>query len=44
MFANENRADDDNPWAIIIRVAPIIPHCEFDRAPASISPMWPTDE
>lgn len=43
-FANENRADDDRPWAIIINAAPINPHWELDNLPANINPMWPTDE
>jgi hypothetical protein len=43
-LARENRADDESPCAIIISIAPIIPHVVFDRAPASINPIWPTDE
>jgi hypothetical protein len=43
-FAKENRADDERPCAIIISIAPISPHVVLERAPASISPMWPTDE
>lgn len=44
IFASENRADDDSPWAIIIKDAPIRPHTEFDIVPASISPICPTEE
>lgn len=44
MFAKIKRADDLRPWAIIIASAPHIPQDVFVRRPASISPMWPTDE
>lgn len=43
-MANLNNADEHKPWAIIIISAPPIPHIEFDIMPASISPIWPTDE
>lgn len=44
MFARENKADEHNPWAIIIRILPIIPHIEFLNRPVRRSPIWPTDE
>lgn len=44
MFAIINNADELKPWAIIIIRAPAKPHALFDIMPASISPMWPTDE
>ena len=39
-----NRADEPRPWAIIIIRAPAIPHVLLVSIPASISPMWPTEE
>jgi hypothetical protein len=44
MLANENKADDDRPWAIIISRPPIKPHFVLDNMPASINPMCPTEE
>jgi hypothetical protein len=39
MLAKENRAEDLNPWAIIIVSDPINPHDELDNIPASINPI-----
>jgi hypothetical protein len=44
MLASLNNADEHNPCAIIIINAPLIPHIELDNIPASIKPMWPTEE
>jgi len=44
MFAKINRAEDLSPWAIIIIRALDNPHRELDIIPASINPIWPTDE
>lgn len=44
MFAKMNRADEHRPCAIIIISAAVIPHDEKDIIPASIIPIWPTDE
>jgi len=44
MFAIQNRAEDLNPWAIIMASPASIPSFEFVSIPATISPMWPTDE
>lgn len=44
MFAMANRAEEDRPWAIIMKIAPYIPRGELDMAPATSSPMCPTEE
>lgn len=44
MLAKENRADDLNPWAIIIVSDPINPQDVLDNIPVNISPMCPTEE
>jgi hypothetical protein len=44
MFARANRAEDLNPWAIIINSAPVSPQVELANIPANIRPMCPTDE
>lgn len=44
ILAKEKSAEDLNPCAIIIVKAPIKPHEELDNMPASIKPIWPTDE
>jgi hypothetical protein len=44
MFAIQNKADDLRPWAIIIANLACIPSLELDNIPATINPMWPTDE
>lgn len=44
MFAIENRAEDERPWAIIINIAPYRPRGYCDMAPATKRPIWPTDE
>jgi hypothetical protein len=44
IFAMQNSAEDLNPWAIIIASLACIPSFEFDSIPATISPIWPTDE
>jgi hypothetical protein len=44
MFAIQNRADDLNPWAIIIDNLACSPNFEFVNIPATISPICPTDE
>lgn len=44
MLAIQNIAEDLNPCAIIIANLACIPSLEFDSIPATISPIWPTDE
>ena len=44
IFAKINRAEDDSPWAIIIIIAPLIPHFLMERTPAISNPIWPTEE
>lgn len=44
IFAIQNSADDLSPWAIIIASLACIPSFEFDSIPATINPIWPTDE
>jgi len=44
MFAITNKAEDLKPWAIIIARAACNPQLEFIKAPATIKPMWPTEE
>jgi len=44
ILARINKADDLNPWAIIMIRALDIPHIEFDSIPVNISPICPTDE
>lgn len=44
ILANENKADEHRPWAIIINRAPLIPHEECVIIPATIIPMCPTEE
>jgi len=43
-LAKIKRADELNPWAIIIINAPYIPHVVLVSSPASIRPICPTDE
>lgn len=43
-FAKINNAEDLKPWATIIAKDPDIPHKELESSPASINPMWPTEE
>jgi len=43
-LAKMNRAEDLKPWAIIIIKAPYIPQEVLVSRPASINPMWPTEE
>lgn len=43
-FTKRNRAEEDNPWAIIIIIAPVNPNkLEVNRA-HSTNPIWATDE
>lgn len=44
IFAMQNSADDLSPWAIIIDSLACSPSLEFVNIPATINPMWPTDE
>lgn len=44
MFAITNRAEDLSPWAIIIARAAWNPQFDVISAPATISPMCPTEE
>jgi len=44
MFAIAKSAEEDRPWAIIMRVAPRNPIAEKERAPAINRPMCPTEE
>ena len=44
MLAIAKRAEEDRPWAIIIKVAPKTPMEEKERTPAIKSPIWPTEE
>lgn len=44
ILANENSADEQNPCAIIIIIAPVTPQLVRVRAPAINKPMCPTDE
>lgn len=44
IFARAKRADEHNPWAIIIMRAPDIPHDVLESIPASIKPICPTEE
>lgn len=44
MLAKINKADEHNPWAIIIISPPHIAQLEFVKILASIRPMCPTDE
>ena len=39
ILARINRLEDTNPWAIIIIMAPLIPHDEFVITPAINNPM-----
>lgn len=44
IFAIAKRAEEERPWAIIMKVAPKNPIIENERAPAISSPIWPIDE
>lgn len=44
MFAIAKSAEEDRPWATIIKVAPKNPILVKERAPAINSPICPTDE
>jgi len=44
ILANENKAEEHKPCAIIINIAPAIPHKEKVIIPATIIPMCPIDE
>lgn len=44
ILAKMNKAEDENPWAIIIVTAPYIPNLVEEVTPAINSPIWPTDE
>lgn len=44
MLAIENRAEEERPWAIIMKEAPQNPICEYLKAPAIRRPMCPTEE
>lgn len=43
-LTNKNKADDDNPWAIIIMIAPDNPIVLIVNRPVSTNPIWATDE
>lgn len=43
-FTKKNRADDDNPWAIIIMIAPIKPIDFMEKIPANTNPICATEE
>lgn len=44
VLASANRAEEENPCAIIIIMVPSQPQMEFDIRPATSKPIWPTDE
>jgi hypothetical protein len=44
IFAIAKSAEEERPWAIIIKVAPKNPNLEKDSAPAIRSPICPTEE
>lgn len=44
ILAIANIPDEQRPWAIIIKRAPLNPHIELVIAPAIIRPIWPTEE
>lgn len=44
IFARINRAEEHSPWATMIIRAPDMPHELLDTIPASINPIWPTEE
>lgn len=44
MFLMANRAEEDNPWAIIIVIVPERPILVSLIVPAIRRPMWPTEE
>lgn len=43
-FTSRKRADEDNPWAIIIIIAPIIPIVFIVKIPVRTNPIWATEE
>lgn len=43
-FTNKNRADEDNPWAIIIIIAPVNPIKLNENKPVNTNPICATDE
>lgn len=43
-LTRRNKADDDNPWAIIIIIAPDNPIVLIVNNPVNTNPMWATDE
>jgi hypothetical protein len=44
IFAKANRAAEQSPWAIIMMIAPFMPHDVKERIPAIMRPIWPTEE
>lgn len=44
IFAIQNNADELSPCAIIIARLACSPNFEFVSIPATINPIWPTDE
>ena len=44
IFAIANKAEEHNPWAIIIVREASHPHVDPDINPVIISPICPTDE
>lgn len=44
MFARQNIAEEDSPWAIIIVRAALHPQEVFLIIPRISNPIWPTDE
>lgn len=43
-LTRRNRADDDNPWAIIIMIAPDNPIVLIVNSLVNTNPIWATDE
>lgn len=43
-FTSKNNADEDKPWAIIIRILPNIPVFLIEKIPIKTSPIWATEE
>jgi len=44
MFTKKNKAEEDKPWATIIRIAPFTPTDEKVKRLARINPMCATEE
>lgn len=43
-FTNKNKADDTNPWAIIINIPPNNPELFIEKKAINTNPIWLTDE